>query len=36
MKKKSGVQRSKLEATFRYLLLTFVAVTALIPAYIMF
>ena len=36
MKRKSGVQRSKLEATFRYLLLTFVAVTALIPAYIMF
>lgn len=36
MKRSRGVQRSKLEATFRYLLLSFVAGTAMVPAYIMF
>ena len=36
MRKNRGVKRSKIEATFRYSLLTFVAFTALVPAYIMF
>ena len=36
MKINRGIRRSPLEATFRYLLLTFMAVTALVPGYIMF
>ena len=36
MSKSKGVQRSKIEAVFRYSLLTFVAITALVPGYIMF
>ena len=36
MKKTRGVRRSKVEATFRYLLLTLMAITALVPGYIMF
>ena len=34
--RKKDVQRSKVEATFRYVLLTLMAITALVPGYIMF
>jgi len=36
MKIKKGIRRSPVEGTFRYLLLTFMALTALVPGYIMF
>lgn len=36
MKRQKGIKRSRIEATFRYSLLTFMALTALIPGYIMF
>lgn len=36
MRKSRGVKRSRVEAVFRYSLLSFVAFTALVPAYIMF
>ncbi|MEY2798531.1 MAG: hypothetical protein RIS22_797, partial [Actinomycetota bacterium] len=36
MRQSRGVKRSRVEGFFRYSLLSFVAFTALVPAYIMF